>query len=159
MDDHLLRAMKAYEIHEAKLRKDLDELNVLMVLASRGRTGLLPLPYPGMDADDALEAISAATAFWNESADARAGFLLKVAMSGSEDLVSFKTVLKLWISHLSRRQSKYSKRMARKGGDASASARRRAARPVISRLVEIRRETKRVLRLAAEIRKITNETV
>lgn len=159
MDEHVLKAMKAYEAREASLRKELDELNVLMVLASTGRVGLLPLPYPGMDADDALEVISAATGFWDEGADARAGFLLKVAMSGSDDLASFKTVLKLWISHLSRRQSKYSKRMARKGGDASASARRRAARPVISRLVEIRRETKRVLRLAAEIRKITHETV
>lgn len=159
MRKHNSIAQRSYEKQEAKLLRELDRLAILKEVAASGREPLLPLPYAGMQPEDALRHIAKATEFWNQDTQARGDFLLKVALGSPDDIRAFKLILKIWIGQLSRRQSKYTKRMTREDGDGFASAARRAARPVISRLIEIRRDSQRVLRLAAEVRSITTETV
>lgn len=159
MQEHNIAALRSYKKQEAEIFRELDQLALLKDIAASGREPMLPLPYAGMQPDDALRHIAKATDFWNRDAQARAEFLLKLALSAPDEVRAYKLILKIWISQLSRRQSKYTKRMARKDGDGLASAARRAARPVISRLIEIRRDSQRVLRLAAEVRSITTETV
>ena len=145
-------ALKALQARQAELERELGEIRFLTELASSEQEQILPVPHEGMAYEDALELITGATDFWEADSSRRLEFLLRITLCSKKERQAFDTLLKSWVSLLSRRQKRLTKRISRKGGDAGAHALRRAARPVISRLIEIRRETKRVSRLADDIR-------
>jgi hypothetical protein len=145
-------ALKALQRRRETLDRERNEIDLLMRIASSGHGTVLPVPHEGLSHHEALEIISHAIAFWDGNDAERMEFLLRHALHGPQERQRLNALLKAWISLLSRRQKRLSKRISRKGSDAGALALRLAARPVISRLIEIRRETKRVTRLTAEIR-------
>jgi len=151
--------MMSWGHQEARIARRHDRLQeelrmTIIQLRIAGSNGLSWLPPidPEMSDDDLRFTFSELLSPWSENPGKRLEILMRACPPGDKDAyLLLRFLLKGWIKEFSRRQIRLAKRWHTRGGDQSARNISLHNRDIITRLISIRRSSRRYAGHMAEM--------